>query len=205
MKERWYEALPRKPATACNDSLCKAKHSQNKEINMTRKNMLLSPEVLTLNALMVASVLSLIFMNSLVAAPKVLLGRSLSAIPPSLFPTIVLALMALMCMGALLMIRKHLTPEPNMGMGRYEWLRALIFFGIMILYGLTMEPFGFLISTAIALSLISLQMGSRSPIQIGLVSLAGPVFLYLAATRLLAVALPELNAIELFYAQLLSN
>ncbi len=171
---------------------------------MSRRFALLSPEVLTLNALMVASVLSLIFMNSLVAEPKALFGRSLSAIPPSLFPTIVLGLMALMCAGALLLIRNRYTDLPTAGMNRSEWLRAVIFFGIMILYGLTMEPFGFLISTAIALTLISLQMGTRSPIQIAFVAIVGPVCLYLAATRLLAVALPELNAIELFYARLLS-
>ncbi|MBU2991711.1 tripartite tricarboxylate transporter TctB family protein [Octadecabacter sp. 1_MG-2023] len=171
---------------------------------MERKRLLFTPEILTLNALLLASTLSLIFMNSLVAEPKALFGRSLTAITPSLFPSIVLGLMAVMCVAALLMLRNRVTSLAAVGMNRMEWLRAVIFFGIMLLYGFTMEPFGFLISTAIALTLISLQMGSRSPIQIILVSLAGPVLLYLAATRLLAVALPELNTIELFYARLLS-
>ncbi len=171
---------------------------------MSRKFLLLSPEILMLNALLIASVLSLIFMNTLVATPKVLFGRSLSAISPSLFPSIVLALMAVMCGAALLMIRNRLTPLPTMGMTRSEWLRAVILFGIMVLYAITMVPFGFLISTAVATTLISLHMGARSPVQIGLVALVGPIALYLAATRLLAVSIPELNAIELFYARVLS-
>jgi putative tricarboxylic transport membrane protein len=165
---------------------------------MTRKSLFFTPEVLTLISLLIASVLSLVFMNSLVAKPKALFGQSLSAISPSLFPSIVLTLLAVMCVIALLLIRAHVTAEPNKGMLRDEWIRAGAFFGIMIFYGLTMESFGFLISTAITLILMSLQMGTRSLIQICLVSFVGPVTLYLAATRLLAVSLPELNVIELF-------
>ncbi|WP_176442856.1 tripartite tricarboxylate transporter TctB family protein [Tropicimonas sediminicola] len=171
---------------------------------MTRKHPLLTPEILTLNALMIASVLSLIFMNSLVAAPKALFGRSLSAIPPSLFPSIVLAAMAVMCACALVLVRTRISSRVDKGLNRAEWLRAVTLFGIMTLYALTMVPFGFLISTAIAMTLISLQMGARSVIQITLVALLGPILLYLSATQLLAVSLPELNAIEMAYARILS-
>lgn len=171
---------------------------------MSRKDLLKSPETQMLLALFVAAVLSLIFMQSLVAAPKVLFGRSLSAISPSLFPSIVLSLMALMCAGALLMIRSGVVAEQAERMVRAEWIRAVVMFGIMVLYALTMAPFGFLISTAIAVTLISLQMGARSPLQIGLVALVAPVALYLAATQLLAVSLPELNAIEMAYSRILS-
>lgn len=166
------------------------------------RKLSLTPEVLTLGALLSCSVMSLIFINSLVAKPKALFGQSLSAISPSAFPMIVLTLLALMCIAALFLLRSDLAETPNKGLYRDEWIRAGIFFGIMILYSLTMQSFGFLISTAISLILISLQMGARSPIQIGLVSLVGPVALYLSATRLLAVSLPELNVIELFYAKL---
>ncbi|WP_186766608.1 tripartite tricarboxylate transporter TctB family protein [Puniceibacterium confluentis] len=171
---------------------------------MARNSALRSPETLTLITLLVVSVLSLIFMPYLVAAPKVLFGRALSAIAPSLFPGIVLALMAVMCAGALLLIRAGTVAEPSVGMIRAEWMRALTLFGIMTLYALTMVPFGFLISTAIATTLISLQMGARSVFQIGAVALIGPVALYLCATKLLAVSLPELNTIEMAYAYFLS-
>lgn len=171
---------------------------------MNRKHLLRSPETQMLIALLVASVLSLVFLSALVAEPKALFGRSLSAIPPSLFPGIVLSLLALMCVVTLALLGTGTVAEPGEGMSRTEWIRAATLFGILTLYAMTMAPFGFLISTAVALILISLHMGARSPLQIGLVALLGPVTLYLAATQLLAVSLPELNVIELAYARLLS-
>jgi putative tricarboxylic transport membrane protein len=75
----------------------------------------------------------------------------------------------------------------------------------MTLYALTMQPVGFLISSVTAVVLLSLHMGNRSVVQIALLALLGPVLLYLASTRLLAVSLPELNLIELGYARLLGE
>lgn len=163
-----------------------------------------TPETLTTLALLIGAVLSLIFMSSLVAAPRALFGRSLSAIPPSSFPTITLVLMAVLCASALFLIMTGTVAEQSAKMERAQWGRALLFFGILILYALTMAPFGFLISTAIGVTLVSILMGGRSMIQIGLVATLGPVCLYLAATRLLAVSLPELVAIDVFYARTLS-
>ena len=171
---------------------------------MTFKSLHRTPETLTTLALLIASVLSFAFINSLVAEPKALFGRSLSAIPPSLFPSITLALLAILCVVALVLIVSGTVAEQDAKMDRAQWFRSILLFGIMILYALIMLPFGFLISTAIATTLISLQMGARSPIQIVLVAVLGPASLYLAATRLLAVSLPELNAIELFYARILA-
>lgn len=171
---------------------------------MSHKNLFKTPEIKMLVVLFIGAVLSWIFLSYLVAEPKLLFGRSLSAITPTLFPGIVLFLMAVMCAVEFLMIRAGAVPEPSVGMSRPEWVRAAMLFGTLTLYALTMNPFGFLISTAIATTLISLQMGARSPIQIACVALIGPVALYLAATQLLAVSLPELNSIELFYSRVLS-
>jgi putative tricarboxylic transport membrane protein len=176
----------------------------SRRLVMARNSLFSSTETVTLTVLLAVSGLSLIFIQSLVAMPKALFGRSLSAIPPSMFPGIVLGLIVLLCAGALWMIRSGTVAEPSKGMTRTEWVRAITLFAIMTLYALTMAPFGFLISTAIATTLISLQMGARSIIQIGSVALIGPVLLYLAATELLAVSLPELNVIELAYARLLA-
>lgn len=169
---------------------------------MRKANIHSSPETLTTIALLLGSVLSIIFMNSLVAAPRALFGRSLSAIEPSLFPTIALAILAVLCALALLLIYTGTVAEQDAGMTRVQWGRAVLLFGILVLYALTMLPLGFLISTIIATTLISLQMGARSAIQIGLVATIGPVALYLAATRLLAVSLPELIVIDQFYARI---
>lgn len=169
---------------------------------MTRHTLHRSPETLTTLALLIGSVLSIIFMNSLVAAPRALFGRSLSAIEPSLFPTLALVVMSILCALALVLIYTGTVAEQDAGMTRTQWSRAVLLFGILILYALTMLPLGFLISTAIAIILISLQMGERSVLQIVLIAALGPVALYLAATRLLAVSLPELIVIEQFYANI---
>jgi putative tricarboxylic transport membrane protein len=166
--------------------------------------MLRSPESLTLIALLMASGLSLIFLQSLIAAPKALFGRSLSAISPSMFPSMVLGLIVMLCAAMLLIIFFGPPEVRSKGLSRTEWTRAITLFAIMTFYAMTMSPFGFLISTAISTALISLQMGTRSPVQIVLVALMGPVLLYLAATELLAVSLPELGVIEMAYARFLS-
>ncbi|UWQ97282.1 tripartite tricarboxylate transporter TctB family protein [Rhodobacteraceae bacterium M385] len=170
---------------------------------MTFKSLLRTPETQVTLALLVASVLSLVFMGSLIAAPRALFGRSLSAIPPSMFPAITITLLAVLCVIALVLIARGQGAMQDTPMKRAEWVRSFILFGILTLYALTMAPFGFLISSAVTIALLSLVMEARNPIQIVLVSLIGPIALYLAATRLLAVSLPELIAIELFYARVL--
>ncbi|SOH94918.1 putative tricarboxylic transport membrane protein [Monaibacterium marinum] len=171
-------------------------------MNSTRFSF--TAETYSLIVILVAAVLSLIFLGSLVATPRALFGQSLSAIAPSLFPGIVLTILSALCIATLILFKADPTEQVEERLTGQQWQRAFVFFGIMILYGLTMVPLGFLISTAIATTLISLQMGSRSVLQIGGISLVGPVLLYLAATRLLAVSLPELNAIEVAYSSLLN-
>lgn len=141
----------------------------------------------------------LLFMGSLVAAPKALFGRSLSAIEPSLFPKIVLAGIALLSGWLLVrqrdaMIRTDITEIDRQGL----W-RAVMLFAVMLFYALAMKPLGFLISSALALASISIIAGTRSaPMILGL-SLIAPVVLYLISTRGLAVSLPELSPIEFAY------
>lgn len=164
-----------------------------------------TPEVVVLAALLVLSLLGLAFMDFLVAKPKLLFGRALSSLAPSLFPSIVLTALASLCAVLLFLLGRDRSEGARAGPSAGEWARGIGFFGIMTLYALTMQPVGFLVSTAIAAALLSWLMGSRSAVQTVLLSVVAPVLLYLAATRLLAVSLPELNAIELFYARMLGG
>ncbi|MGJ8571948.1 MAG: tripartite tricarboxylate transporter TctB family protein [Hoeflea sp.] len=165
--------------------------------------MRVTPEVVVATILLVGSLLGIIFMGYLVAPPKLLMGRALTAIMPGLFPGITFTGIALFCALFLVSLRGAPGQERGTAPTRSEWQRGIVFFGIMILYALTMEPIGFLFSSALAIVLLCLQMGNRSPIQIALLSVLSPVLIYLAATRLLAVSLPELNAIELLYSRVL--
>lgn len=164
------------------------------------RKRLRSPETLTIAALMIASCLSLLCLGSLVAEPKVLFGRSLSAISPSLFPMLVLTALAVLSVIALVLQLRGLSDDEGGSMSATEWARATSLFGIMLLYALILSKVGFLISTIIAISLISRLMGARSVPQIAAVAIVGPVLLYLASTRLLAVSLPELDVVESIYA-----
>ena len=172
---------------------------------MKRFNLRATPEIVVLAVLLVLSLLGLMFLSSLVAPPKLLFGRSLSALAPSLFPSIIFTALALLCTVLLFLLNQQGGHETKGDLTYDKLRRGVVFFGIMTLYALTMQPFGFLISSATAVALLSWQMGNRSLLQTALLSLAGPALLYLAATRLLAVSLPELNMIELAYARLLGG
>jgi putative tricarboxylic transport membrane protein len=166
-----------------------------------------TPEFLTVVTILIVAAAALVFLGSLVAPPKLLFGRALTAITPSLFPSIVLAALSVMCVIQLFVIRSGgpAVGESMQALSPSEWQRGLAFFAIMLGYALTMAPFGFLISSAIAMALMSVLMGSRSIPQIICVAAIGPALLYLAATRLLAVSLPELHFLEIFYARLLGE
>lgn len=160
----------------------------------------LSAEGWLVGGLFVLSLELLSFMNVLVAKPKLLFGRSLNAIEPTLFPTLVLVALAAIAAGILVAHRRTLVIVPKGGKESGQLILALQFFAVMVFYALTMVPFGFLISSAIALGAISWLAGNRSLIQIAAVAIVSPILLYIVATRGLAVSLPELSPIEFAYA-----
>jgi len=149
-------------------------------------------------------------MPQLVAKPKLLFGRSLSAIDPTLFPLLTLVSIAVLSLGVILLARHqlHSKPDdlddlsPSDGDDSTDWISITGFFAILIVYALMFKPFGFLISSFIAIAAAALMLGNRNWLQIIALALICPVGLYLVATRGMLVALPELNAIELFYSHL---
>jgi putative tricarboxylic transport membrane protein len=165
----------------------------------------LTPELAVVAVLMVLSALSVVFIGALVAPPKILMGRSLTAIPPNLFPLIVLSLLAVLCASYLFWRSRNADVGEVGGFNFQGWDRGAALFGLMLLYALTMEPFGFLISSAMSLALISWLAGNRTIWQVIALSLIGPPTLYLLATRVLAVSLPELSTIEFAYSRLLGG
>lgn len=160
----------------------------------------LSAEAWLTGALLLVSLSCLVLMNVLVAKPKLLFGRSLNAIEPTLFPSIVLAMIAILSAGLLFARRHTLIVKIQSEREAGSLVLALQFFAILVFYALAMNPLGFLISTALSLAAISFLAGNRSLLQILAVSVVSPIALYLIATRGLAVSLPELSTIEFAYA-----
>jgi len=166
-----------------------------------------SKEVLFASISGALAVAAIVSMPWLVAKPKVLFGRSLTAIPPSLFPYVALSLTVLF--SALLILKTDTSRTNESGnLDHYatnDWAKKAGFFILLTGYGLLLKPIGFLLSSALAIALTSLLLGNRNWLQIALIAVLAPVCLYLIATRGMLVSLPELNSIELFYAQVINQ
>lgn len=147
-------------------------------------------------------IFGLLFLSQLVAEPKVLFGRSLTAIAPTLFPSLVLGAMAVLAVALLYSLRGTLFTEHSKTFEDGALPRVVMLFAVMLFYALTMAPLGFLISSAISMAAVAWIAGNRSIPQIVAVSVICPIGLYLVSTRGLAVSLPELSSIEFFYARL---
>lgn len=158
-----------------------------------------------------AALLALFTLPHLVAAPKLLFGRSLSAIEPSFFPYITLTLVAILSavlisfswVGSRKMTQQAVLDNNDSVVheNRTGFLRTVIFFVLLTSYGLMLKPVGFLISSFLVICATSIMLGNRNWLQILLLAVFAPICLYLLATRAMLVSLPELNQIELWYAQ----
>jgi putative tricarboxylic transport membrane protein len=166
-------------------------------------------EIAVAGILLLVATAFVFFIDNLVAPPKMLLGRSLTAIEPSLFPLVDLTMMIALCVLFLFFAwRKLSSPSTDTDLPeteRSDWGRVCALFGILVLYALTLNPIGFLISTVIAMVLLSLLAGNRNVLQIVALSILSPIALYLVATRVLLVSLPELSRIEFAYAAVLGG
>ena len=98
---------------------------------MSRSNIKLTPEIFVTIFLLILAGLSLLFLDSLVAAPKTLFGRSLSAIAPSVFPSLILALLAAMCAFHLFVSWRAPGDGTEQGEGIAGWMRGASLFAIM--------------------------------------------------------------------------
>lgn len=166
-------------------------------------------EILFAGVTGLAAIVAMLAMSSLVAAPKLLFGRSLSAIAPSLFPHITLTLIALLSAGLIFLAcislrnSSHLPVEEASAETANDsgWTKTVIFFVLLAGYGLLLKPVGFLISSFLVICATSIMLGNRNWFQVLLLAAFAPICLYLIATRAMLVSLPELNQIELLYAQ----
>ena len=166
-------------------------------------------EIAVAGTLLLVAAAFIVFIDSLVAAPKRLLGRSLTAIEPNLFPLISMAMMIGLCAVFLYSVWRFRVSGPAVSEANAEdqsdWVRVGMFFAILTLYALMFYPAGFLISTFIAMGLLSLLAGNRNILHILALAILCPIGLYIVATRLLLVSLPELSVIEFAFAAVLGR
>ena len=142
------------------------------------------------------------------AKPRTLFGWSPSAIAPTFFPIIAMAMMVFFC--SLFFIRAYRNPGPDDSGDETpaddtDWLRVGAFFLVLLLYALTFSRIGFLSASFLSMVAISLLAGNRNYLQIIAFSFLLPLAFYLVATRLLLVSLPEPAPVELLIARILGN
>jgi putative tricarboxylic transport membrane protein len=166
-------------------------------------------ETAVVGSLLLFAVAFLAFVDAFVAKPKMLFGRSLSAIEPTSFPLIAMVMMIVLC-GLFFYLRFRETSSPEavddeISAGDTDWLRIGAFFLVLLFYALTFDRFGFLSSTFLSMMFISLLAGNRNLLQMTVFSAVLPLAFYLLATRVLLVSLPELSSLELIIAKSLGN
>jgi len=126
-----------------------------------------------------------------IGKPKMVFGRNLMDMKPTLFPTL-----AALCLGAmcvLSVINSYIEPEENpfkdMNWASFRKIAGLI--GILYVFALMFEPIGFLISGIIIVGFASFYLGNRSPIMIAILAVSVPSTIYFVFIKLLKISLPE--------------
>jgi putative tricarboxylic transport membrane protein len=126
-----------------------------------------------------------------IAKPKLVMGRSLMGLEPTLFPRIATG-------GAILLSIWYLAisfriSELNLfkEVNRNTYFKVIASLIVFIAYALLFEPLGFVLSSFLVAGTLSTFYGNRN-ILIGLVvSLGVPLAIYYVFTDLLKVSLPE--------------
>ena len=124
--------------------------------------------------------------------PRKLFGQSTSALSPRLFPYLVASLFLII--GAWLTIASFGLHERNglLGLDRSAVINVGVSLVLLVIYAVSLEPLGFILSSALIAVALALYYGGRNPIAIAIVALGVPVATFLIFTRLLHVFLPEM-------------
>ena len=126
-----------------------------------------------------------------IAKPKLIMGRSLMGLEPTLFPRLTTFFAILLSVWYLVISFK--ISEKNL----FKEVKKNIYFKVcaslivFIAYALLFEPLGFVLASFLVAGTLSTYYGNRN-VLIGLVvSVVVPICIYYVFTNLLAVSLPE--------------
>jgi putative tricarboxylic transport membrane protein len=125
-----------------------------------------------------------------VEEPPMLFGRSTSALDPKLFPTIIAVLFFLI--GVWYIFESFGLREKNdfKLLTRGNLTNIAISVIVLFFYALTLERIGFIISSFLVTTCLTLYYGSRNILGILIVTIVIPVGVYYIFTRWLQVYLP---------------
>ena len=126
-----------------------------------------------------------------IAKPKLVMGRALMGLKPTLFPR--LATFGAIVISVWYLAISFRISEKNLfkEVGRNTYFKVFASLIVFIVYALLFEPLGFVLSSFLMAGALSTYYGNRN-ILIGLVVSVGvPIGIYYVFTKLLTVSLPE--------------
>ena len=126
-----------------------------------------------------------------IPAPKISFGQSPGQISPAFFPRLACLGLLITSVMALLEGRGKRRANPFEGFLRETAIQLFFVTLILWLFAFTFEPLGFLVSGIVTALTLSLYLGNRNLLAIGVVCFGIPVAIYLIFTRVLLISLPE--------------
>jgi len=137
------------------------------------------------------SIILIVIIPDQITKPKLLMGRSLMGLKPTLFPYIAATLLLLLSIWYFAI--SFGLKETNLfrELDRTGTINVAVSLAVFLSYALLMIPLGFIASSILVMFILSAFFGNKN-IPLGLaVSIILPVTVYFTFTRLLSVSLPE--------------
>jgi putative tricarboxylic transport membrane protein len=141
--------------------------------------------------LMVFSIIVFILIPYEIEKPRLLMGRSLSGLTPSLFPR--LSIIGLFILSVCYLVISPKMEEENLfkELKAKSLVRVLVTVAVFVVYALLFEPLGFILSSALMVCTLTLYYGNRNIFIMLLVVVGAPLAIYFIFTHILQVSLPE--------------
>lgn len=141
--------------------------------------------LLVLAGLLLASV------SSQVAPPKMLFGRRLAALDPTLYPRLVFGAMLLLALWYFVVSFRLRESNLLKGVGAAGFVNVGVTLVCLLAYAFALPRLGFVASGTALIAVLGLFFGNRNHLQTATVALLVPALIYFGLTRLMRVSLPE--------------
>lgn len=125
-----------------------------------------------------------------IAEPPTFFGQSASGVGPKLFPQMIAV--GFVIIGVLYAVASLTMDEDNgfRGLPASAYVNLAVILAAMILYVLLLRPIGYVASSILVATGISLYYGSRNVVGIAITGLIAPIAIYYLFTQYLNVSLP---------------
>jgi putative tricarboxylic transport membrane protein len=137
------------------------------------------------------SVFLFLVIPSEVERPPVLFGTTSAALDPAFFPELVAT--CFMLVGLWYLYTSFRLNDANgfRGLKKHNYASVLFTTVMFVVYASILRPFGFILSSALVVAVLSTFYGARHWLTVVLVALGVPAAVYAVFRRILTVALPE--------------